>query len=910
MLFLLISLGFFQIIFGQLAYMPPLSVTRAYTYQTILPKPGIMVISSGYIDGDTQRQINAIDVYSINNNVIIESFNLSTTDEIVSSNGVNNIVVFVVNTRNYQSIPPVYYLDVATLLFGQFPVSKYNYNGAVALTNYGLIIIYDYTSFYVFDTYVKSATPYSYYTSAGGTGVSVLQTAGLVFFAKNDGYVFIFNANNNQLSWVNPISLTYVYNTVSIEPNFFVMAGNTNSEGMTRDINIYDSKSNSWTTRYLTQPFKIRIMELSFQKTIVFKYYISYDQDTGTADILDLNTLTIKNITCPFIFMDNNEIELTTVSSPTIGLIVTQKFYSPGNPMTDYYGFYNVLTNTWTITQTLNNELYSLKSKVSFLNYLFLFVSDKIKILNFTNSGFSMTNIQYKNPNEIYNYFNIYQKNNVGLIFAIGSTKININQFTFNNSIIISNCTPGTYFNQGICNTCPSSYYCPSFTTQPIICTDGYYCQGGNSVPTPCPAGMFSMKGKSSIDDCFGCPQDFYCPLQPKLIIPCPLGTSDFNSNNDINMDLSNQRVLLSYLYKWIEPINTKVPRYSDGSQCPPCPLTTVGTYKTTGNFETLLGPDGWMQFNFPFTFSMCDSCPVGNYCPQRSPYPVPCPQGTYSITKGNSNMSQCQPCPIGTYNPAVGTGTPDLCYPCSSSFYCPSGTGIQQLCPSNYYCPTPTQAISCPSGTYYPGSGATTVSSCIPCSKGNYCPGNGKGQLSCEAGTFSSTSGASICSACSAGSSCAVGSFQQEPCPLNFYSTSGQDICSQCPSGQRTTKTGSSSCESCPTNKFEGWSCSSDTDKFILICITIGSTISGLLTILKGYKFYTVRSKILIELGLPITIKNLLNAEKAIEEKKSIEMNNIGETDEQPILQADQLRKMQDTIITLQTKIKLLEAN
>jgi len=38
--------------------------------------------------------------------------------------------------------------------------------------------------------------------------------------------------------------------------------------------------------------------------------------------------------------------------------------------------------------------------------------------------------------------------------------------------------------------------------------------------------------------------------------------------------------------------------------------------------------------------------------------------------------------------------------------------------------------------------------------------------------------------------------------------------------------------------------------------------------------------------------------------------MNNIGETDEQPILQADKLRKMQDTIITLQTKIKLLEAN
>lgn len=46
--------------------------------------------------------------------------------------------------------------------------------------------------------------------------------------------------------------------------------------------------------------------------------------------------------------------------------------------------------------------------------------------------------------------------------------------------------------------------------------------------------------------------------------------------------------------------------------------------------------------------------CPVGHYCPQGSPSPVPCASGTYADTEG---LSVCWTCPQGYYCLANSTG-------------------------------------------------------------------------------------------------------------------------------------------------------------------------------------------------------------------------------------------------------------
>lgn len=58
--------------------------------------------------------------------------------------------------------------------------------------------------------------------------------------------------------------------------------------------------------------------------------------------------------------------------------------------------------------------------------------------------------------------------------------------------------------------------------------------------------------------------------------------------------------------------------------------------------------------------------CPVGHYCPQGSPSPVPCAAGTYADTVG---QSMCWTCPQGYY--CLANSTDFLSSPC------PVGEGL-----------------------------------------------------------------------------------------------------------------------------------------------------------------------------------------------------------------------------------------
>ncbi|ESO92001.1 hypothetical protein LOTGIDRAFT_79789, partial [Lottia gigantea] len=83
--------------------------------------------------------------------------------------------------------------------------------------------------------------------------------------------------------------------------------------------------------------------------------------------------------------------------------------------------------------------------------------------------------------------------------------------------------------------------------------------------------------------------------------------------------------------------------------------------------------------------------CPIGNYCPEGSYKPTPCPEGTISTSIGNQNITDCKPCKPGSYC------TPEsFSIPCDAGYICLSGSNVPNptggikgyICPTGHYCP------------------------------------------------------------------------------------------------------------------------------------------------------------------------------------------------------------------------------
>ncbi len=56
-----------------------------------------------------------------------------------------------------------------------------------------------------------------------------------------------------------------------------------------------------------------------------------------------------------------------------------------------------------------------------------------------------------------------------------------------------------------------------------------------------------------------------------------------------------------------------------------------------------------------PIAQSYGDVCPEGNYCPEGTGTPIPCPAGTYLPTPGGVVVGDCLPCPGGKYCETTG---------------------------------------------------------------------------------------------------------------------------------------------------------------------------------------------------------------------------------------------------------------
>lgn len=110
-----------------------------------------------------------------------------------------------------------------------------------------------------------------------------------------------------------------------------------------------------------------------------------------------------------------------------------------------------------------------------------------------------------------------------------------------------------------------------------------------------------------------------------------------------------------------------------------------------------------------PFVTTMC---PVGTYCPPGSYEPIKCPTGFFRDNSYGQDADACGPCPAGTYCDEVGTSVPK---DCPKGQFCPEGSAQPQPCPVGTYNPNlkvydSRGCTACDPGRYCPFMGQEAV--------------------------------------------------------------------------------------------------------------------------------------------------------------------------------------------------------
>ena len=383
----------------------------------------------------------------------------------------------------------------------------------------------------------------------------------------------------------------------------------------------------------------------------------------------------------------------------------------------------------------------------------------------------------------------------------------------------------------------PCPHYLNTAATNGITCPSGYYCPSGTEYATqfPCPAGTYSdSTGLTSDSQCLPCPAGkgcdpgtnvntnpqkncfpgYYCPQgsnSPRGV-PCPAGTYSNAFGNQAQTDCSTT---CDQGYYCVAGSDRVTGECQEGYYCPAG--STNATYMPcpAGTFSTL---------RMLYSASQCLTCPVGYYCELATVVPILCPAGTYNNGTGVVSASTCTTCEGGYYCPygisnhiACGLGyySPpgaQQCYSCIRGYYCNSNTTSQAVmltnnCGAGYFCAPgtgayPSSAVTCPAG-YYCGTNVDQPTKCppgqtsaagagvcvytpagsytplgsiaLPCTPGYYCPLGSWStvQLACPAGTYNSTTAATLlsdCSACLIGYYCPTATGTPILCPQGYY--------------------------------------------------------------------------------------------------------------------------------------------
>lgn len=151
-------------------------------------------------------------------------------------------------------------------------------------------------------------------------------------------------------------------------------------------------------------------------------------------------------------------------------------------------------------------------------------------------------------------------------------------------------------------------------------------------------------------DNLKDCPPGYYCPEGSELPLKCNVGTY----NNEYNAKSpSDCKSCLPGQYCDGQALIEPTGECEQGYFC-----TTSATSNTpdTLDLQNRFGP-----------------CPAGFYCPPGSPYPIPCPQGTYSNIPKSTSIDACNLCDAGMYCSATAITAPEG--NCDAGFYCPIGS-------------------------------------------------------------------------------------------------------------------------------------------------------------------------------------------------------------------------------------------
>ena len=374
-----------------------------------------------------------------------------------------------------------------------------------------------------------------------------------------------------------------------------------------------------------------------------------------------------------------------------------------------------------------------------------------------------------------------------------------------NRSVAATSCPVGRFCpttNLVSPTTCPTGMYCPlPGASAAMTCPSGYIatsaglsvcsaCPGGHkcssSIATGCGAGTYAPLASA---ECLVCPQDFYCP---STLMSAPMQCQI----NTTSMPGARSSCNISSTY-----VSVAVTAGTAGSVCPigaycdpygarsfPCP---AGTFQPTSpprsalSFAASCVPASPGYFVHLAGSSAQIPCPAGYMCPvARMVDPIPCPRWMVSASQSTS----CNQCPAGA------SCIDNVVTNCVPGFFSVGGS-ICAACPKGSFGAGGVQQVCAP-GTF----STEGMSSCVQCPNGTYCPGGGASPLFCiGTGNFSASVGASACTGIPPpGSFAAV--TQASLCPAGTYTpSSGYSICLPCPINTRCPSVGTIVPLQCP---------------------------------------------------------------------------------------------------------------
>ena len=326
---------------------------------------------------------------------------------------------------------------------------------------------------------------------------------------------------------------------------------------------------------------------------------------------------------------------------------------------------------------------------------------------------------------------------------------------------IPASCEAGSYpdaTHNHTCVGCPAGSWCAGGASQPRPCSRGSFCPANASETTPCVAGRYGSEEELANESCSGvCLRGYYCELGSMSAKAAPCAEGSYGNRSGLVSQANCSSCL-------------------EGHACPeaaieplPCGAGTAQPNASHGECEACIAG----RFMNGTGATACHECTIGAYCARGAAAALPCLGGSFGNTTGLSSQDDCHPCPPG--------------------HFCFAGSVEASACSAGTYAEKERSELctACQEGTYQGNEGATN---CTVCKPGHTCPEGSVTAIpaSCKEQTFLNNTLADTlsdpmdaCMPCPAGSWCAGGSTQPQPCSRGTYCPANVSVSTDCPAGR-----------------------------------------------------------------------------------------------------------------------------